>query len=341
MFNNKKYKAKDILFRYGFYLLFVLLFLFFSFATSGNFSRLINIRNIIVQAMPMAILCTGLTMVMIMGGIDISVGSVAFVSASTSVVLIYNGIMGIMPAFLIGLLAGTFVGLVNGIAITRLRVNPLITTLAMMFMMRGVGQYLINNSQLMIHDKAIHNFGAGMIGPIPSAIFWGAVILGGGQVLLSKTAFGRYIFAIGSNEKGASVSVINVKLIKLIAYIISALIAAIGGLMLFSRSGAVAPGLGLGAEFTAVTIVVLGGTSMAGGEGSIIPATLFGALMLTMVENGLVLLGANPYLYPVVRGGVMLLAMYADAVRTKQRAFQGRRIIADEEIVQKTESCAY
>jgi ribose transport system permease protein len=154
-----------------------------------------------------------------------------------------------------------------------------------------------------------------------------------GQIVLSKTTFGRHLFAVGSNEKGARVSGLNVRRIQFFAYVLCGFTAALGGLMWFSRSAAVDPALGLGAEFVAVTVVVLGGTSMAGGEGSIIPGTLFGALMLMMLADGLILVGANPYLYPVVQGCVMLIAMFADAQRVKRRAFQGRRIRATGAVI--------
>ncbi len=330
MTDKRKKNFSHLFLNYGFYIIFLLVFVVFSIANPEKFLNLKNVRNILIQAMPIVILSTGLTMAIIAGGLDISVGSIAFITASLSVVLIHNGIADILPAFGIGVLAGVCVGIINGFSITILRVNPLITTLALMFFFRGLGQYVINNSQIMIHNDRIYEFGAGMVGPLPSAIFWGGLIIIVGQFTLSKSAFGRYLFAIGSNEKGAQVSVINVNRIKFYTYVISGFTASIGGLMLFSRSGAVAPSLGLGAEFTAVTVVVLGGTSMAGGKGSIFPGTFFGALTLVMLENGLVISGASPYFYTVAQGLVMLLAMYADALRTRHGKFLGRRIRAVE-----------
>lgn len=321
-------KVKGILLNYGFYVIFTFVFLIFAVAVPSKFLALTNLRNIMIQSMPIAIIGVGLTFVIIMGGIDISVGSIAFIGASVAVELIDNDIMDIYPAFLIAIAIGIIVGSINGLIITRLRVNPLITTLAMMFVLRGLGQYVINNSEIMIHDDRIYSFGAGYFGPIPTAIFWGSIVMILGQVILSKTSFGRHLFAIGCNEKGASISGLNVKRIQFFAYVLCGFTSALGGLMWFSRSAAVHPGLGLGAEFVVVTIVVLGGTSMAGGEGSVIPGTLFGALMLMTLEDGLILMGANPYLYPVVRGCVMLLAVFADALRVRMRAFQGRRIRA-------------
>jgi ribose transport system permease protein len=331
-------KIKRILLNYGFYIIFALVFLTFTVTVPTKFLAFVNLRNVLIQSMPILIVGTGLTMVIIMGGIDISVGSTAFIGAAVAVELIDNDVMGIYPAFLIAAAIGIVVGCINGLVITRLRVNPLITTLAMMFVLRGLGQYVINNSEIMIHDDRIYSFGAGYFGPIPTAIFWGSLVMIIGQIILSKTAFGRHLFAVGSNEKGAKISGLNVDRVKFFAYVICGFTAALGGLMWFSRSAAVEPALGQGAEFIAVTVVVLGGTSMAGGEGGIIPGTFFGALMLMMLEDGMILLGANPYLYPVVRGGVMLLAMFADALRVRMRSFQGRRIRATEAILD-TEVC--
>ncbi|MCD4672646.1 MAG: ABC transporter permease [Anaerolineaceae bacterium] len=324
---------KNIFLNYGFYVIFAFIVFAFSAVVPSKFLALANLRNILIQAMPNIIIGTGLTMVIIMGGIDISVGSIAFIGASVAVELIDNDIMGIYPAFFIALVIGVVVGCINGLIITRLRVNPLITTLAMMFVLRGLGQYVINNSEIMIHDDRIYSLGAGYFGPIPTAIFWGGIVMIIGQIILSKTSFGRHLFAVGSNEKGAQISGLNVRRIKFFAYVICGFTAALGGLMWFSRSASVNPGLGQGAEFVVVTVVVLGGTSMAGGEGSIIPGSLFGALMLMTLEDGLILVGANPYLYPVVRGGVMLLAVFADSLRVKRRAFQGRRIRVTEVVV--------
>jgi len=326
-------KLKGNVLNYGFFIIFACVFVVFAVAAPSKFLAFPNLRNILIQAMPNVIIGTGLTMVMIMGGIDISIGSVAFIGAAVAVELIDNDIMGIYPAFLIAIVIGILLGAINGLIITRLRVNPLITTLAVMFVLRGLGQYVINNSEIMIHDDRIYSFGAGYIGPIPTAIFWGGLVLIAGQIILSKTAYGRHLFAVGSNEKGARISGMNVRRIQFFAYVFCGFTAALGGLMWFSRSAAVDPALGAGAEFVVVTVVVLGGTSMAGGEGSILPGTLFGALMLTMLENGLILIGANPYLYPVVRGCVMLLAVFADALRVRKRAFQGRRIRAMEAVV--------
>ncbi len=325
---------RRILLNYGFYIIFALVFLTFSLTVPAKFLAVVNLRNILIQSMPILIIGTGLTMVIIMGGIDVSVGSTAFIGTAVAVELIDNDIMDIYPAFLVAIVIGIIVGCINGLVITRLRVNPLITTLATMFVLRGLGQYVINNSEIMIHDDRIYSFGAGYVGPIPSAILWGSLVIIVGQIILSKTTFGRHLFAVGSNEKGARISGLNVNRIKFFAYVVCGFTASLGGLMWFSRSAAVEPALGQGAEFIAVTVVVLGGTSMAGGEGGIIPGTLFGALMLMMLENGMILLGANPYLYPVVRGGVMLLAMFADALRVRVRSFQGRRIRATEAVLE-------
>lgn len=328
---------RNIFLNYGFYAIFALVFAIFAVAEPTKFLAYNNLRNIVIQAMPIAVVGTGLAFVIIMGDIDISVGSAAFISVAVAVELIHNNILGILPAFGVALVIGISVGCVNGLLITRLRVNGLITTLAMMFVLRGLGQYLINNSEIMIQDERIYALGAGYLGPIPTAVLCGSLVMIMGQLTLRKTAFGRHLFAIGSNEKGALISGLNVQRTRLLAYVVCGFTAAIGGLLWFSRSAAVDPALGQGAEFVAVTVVVLGGTSLAGGEGSVIPGTLFGALILTMLEDGLIVMGADPYLFSVVRGGVMLVAMFADAVRIGARAFQGRRIRSTEVVVSQVQ----
>ncbi|MEA2026074.1 MAG: ABC transporter permease, partial [Chloroflexota bacterium] len=290
-----------------------------------------NLRNVAMQAMPMAIIGAGLTIVLITGGIDISVGAAAFVGVAVAVQLILNDVLPIPLALLVAIGIGTLVGSLNALAITRLGVNPLITTLAMMFVLRGIGQYIINNSSLMVHNDQIYDFGAGYVGPIPTAIIWGALVLIVGQIILAKTTFGRHAMAVGSNERGAIASGVNVRRTKFIAYTLCGTTAAIGGVMWFSRSATVDPATGLGAEFVAVTVVVLGGTSLAGGEGSIIPGTLFGALMLAMLENGLIVSGADPYWFSIARAAVMFVAVFADAIRIRRRAARGRRIRTTDE----------
>jgi ribose transport system permease protein len=298
---------------YGFYIVFVILVISY-FIISPRFLSLANISSILIQASPLLVLGTGLTIVILIGGIDLSVGSTASLAAAVGAVMInrgYNPVLAIMIMPLIGLV----VGVVNGLIITRVGLNPLLTTLAMLFVLRGMSLHVMNGGNVPVISRLLDFFGTGYLGPIPVAIMIFLVFTIFAQIVIKRTSFGRHILAIGTNEVAARQAGIAVRRTKFITYVICGFTAGFAGLIWASRFGSANPNIGTGMEFIGVTIVVIGGTSLAGGEGSIIPGTLFGALLLLIIENGLNLAHADIYFYPLVRGLVLFLAVLIDSIK--------------------------
>jgi ribose/xylose/arabinose/galactoside ABC-type transport system permease subunit len=262
----------------------------------------------------MMVIAAGLTLVIITGNLDISVGSVVFLSASLGILLVRD--FGLHP--IIGILAimivGAIIGAINGFIIVKLGINPLITTLGMMILLRGIALHVTRASEVYL-PESLRIIGQAKIGPIYYQTIAAVIILIIGQVILTKTSFGRQICAIGTDEKAAQSLGIKVNKIKFLVFVISALSASLGGILSITQMGAITSYLGKGMEFFAIAIVVIGGTSLFGGEGSLIPGTLFGALTLTMIENGMNLVGLSVFLYPFVRGLIIFLAMFADSFR--------------------------
>ncbi len=313
-------KFSRILLSYGFYVAFVLLIIVYTI-TGSRFLSLTNLLNILIQASPLLILCTGLTLTILMGGIDVSVGSTAGAAAGVGILLINRGIDPVI-AMIIMLLVGLSVGAFNGLIIVKVGLNPLITTLAMLFILKGVSYYFMGiGAQKYPNDRTLAFLANGYLGPIPVTILIFLIFIIIGQLVVSRTIFGRHIMAIGANEEAARLTGIVIGKTKFFAYLICGFTAGFAGLMWASRFGGTNPGLGAGMEFVAVSVVILGGTKLAGGEGSIIPGTLFGALMILMIENGLILSNANIYLFPVVRGGVLFLAILVDSIKAQSKTF--------------------
>jgi ribose/xylose/arabinose/galactoside ABC-type transport system permease subunit len=213
------------------------------------------------------------------------------------------------------LLLGAAMGAVNGLLIVGLRINPLIATMGMMFALRGFTLWLTNG--------AVQNVAPGLqrIGQLGSfkliLIVTAALILIAMHLLVTRTRFGRHVMAIGNNQEIAERLGVRTGRVRFLTYVFSGLMVSMGGLLQVIQLGSVHPRLGQGYEFTAIAASVVGGISLFGGEGSIIPGLVMGGLTLIIVENGLTHLGVSPYAYPFVRGGIIFVAMYADALKSR------------------------
>jgi ribose/xylose/arabinose/galactoside ABC-type transport system permease subunit len=285
--------------------------LYDEFGTGANF------RNIAIQASPLIIAAVGATFVIMTGGIDLSVGSMlflaaaiesgrAFVSAPTGVVFAAIAVTGLL------------MGLVNGVAIALTRVPALIVTLASMQIFRGAGGHITGqqNIDLPAHLRGI---GTGSLLGVPAPVLLAAVTALGGVLVFGRTVFGRYLQAIGSNRAAALNAGLPVRAVTIGAYALAGVLAALASLTQTARLGAVQPSIGDGYELTVITAVVLGGTSLFGGRGSI-TGTVLGALVLTTAQTGLVFSGASPYVFDIVRGGVLLVAVIAAGIRWRTLA---------------------
>jgi ribose/xylose/arabinose/galactoside ABC-type transport system permease subunit len=299
---------------YGFAMVFVLILVFFSFATP-NFATPSNILTVLANAAPWLVMATGLALVIMTGSIDISIGSILFLAVGTTNMLMLNRGLSVALGIPMILLLGAAMGAVNGLLIVGLRINPLIATMGMMFALRGFTLWLTNG--------AVQNVAPGLqrIGQLGSfkliLIVTAALILIAMHLLVTRTRFGRHVMAIGNNQEIAERLGVRTGRVRFLTYVFSGLMVSMGGLLQVIQLGSVHPRLGQGYEFTAIAASVVGGISLFGGEGSIIPGLVMGGLTLIIVENGLTHLGVSPYAYPFVRGGIIFVAMYADALKSR------------------------
>lgn len=294
------------------YVLFVVLLVAFGLM-SDRFLAVANFRNIIIQAAPIAILAIGMTFVLLIAHIDLSVGASMYLTASV-LALYFTGVpwpVG-LAAVAVG---GALIGLVNGLVVTRLGVASFIVTLAMLFILRGIAMWLSNTRMLMFPDAITDLNRTALLG-IPSAILAFLVVFALAWVVLHQTPFGRQVYAVGEDPEAARKAGLPVERITLACFVIAGLCAGIGGFVTISQIGAVGPKYGDQVEFAAIAASVLGGVSLFGGRGSV-AGTVFGAILIKTVQNGLNIINADPYIYPLVTAAIIFLAVAIDGLRTR------------------------
>jgi ribose/xylose/arabinose/galactoside ABC-type transport system permease subunit len=253
--------------------------------------------------------------VLVSGGIDISMGSTIFLS-SVIVTTLANGGLGLVPSFAVALGCGVVVGAINGFFVSVLNIVPLIVTLASLYIVRGVALSLTGVQSLFFTNPVGDTVAYARIGGvIPVVVLILAVTLFLVQVVMSRTLFGRQLFAIGHNRRGAQIMGIKVKGKIFLTYVISGALAGLAGLVSGAQVGAITPSFAEGQEFIIITSAILGGVSLFGGKGSAFPGAFLGVLIVMCIENGLVMAGANMYVYTIVRGIVIFLAVMIDCVR--------------------------
>lgn len=298
----------------------IALLVFFTVA-SPNFMTWSNISGILTSTAVIGILALGTTFVIISGGIDLSLGTgMTLASVATGAFLSFMGLplaIGIIG----GILAGALMGFINGFNIAVLKIPPFIATLAMMLIAQGLA--LVISGARPIYFSGVDGFNQLALGrslpfvQIPNGvlILFGMAVIA--ALLLSRTVLGRYTFAIGSNEEATSLSGINVRRWKLRIYTLSGAFTGMAGVVLASRLNSAQPAMGLGYELEAIAAVVIGGTSLAGGKGSIV-GTLIGAMIMSVLTNGLRIMSIPQEWQTVVVGIVILVAVYADNLRRRK-----------------------
>jgi ribose transport system permease protein len=312
-FNVKEmFKYPEMLTLIGFFVLCT----FFSFA-SGEFLSTENISNIIRQVSINGILAVGMTFVILTGGIDLSVGSVMAFTGTIMVGLMINNGMPAIAAVIIGIILGALLGYINGLFISRARIPAIIVTLAMMEAARGLALLYTGGYPLSGLPASYAFIGRGyLFGVIPMPAVIMILVFIVAYIILNHLPIGRYIYAIGGNEEAVRLSGVKVKRIKSFVYLISGITAAISGLIMTSRLASGQPMAGEGYELDAIAAVVLGGTSIAGGRGHIF-GTILGALLLGVLSNGLNLMGVSPYVQRVLKGAIIVGAIYYSSFRLK------------------------
>lgn len=309
--------CKELLLKYKMFLILLVMIVCMSFA-SDVFLSSRNIINIVRQISINAIIATGMTFVIITGGIDLSVGSILAVSGVIAAYFIKNTAMPIYIVVVASLLTGVTCGLINGLIISQLRVPPFISTLALMTACRGLAYRISDGRPIVDLGENFLKIGRGEFLYIPNPIWFMIIVLIAGYIVLQKTKFGRYIFYIGNNEEAARVSGINVKLVKASAYAIAGICSGFAGLIICSRINSGQPQAGLGYELDAIAAVVIGGTSLSGGVGSI-GGTLIGAFIIGIINNSMNLLNVSPFNQMIVMGLVILGAVVLDMQASKKK----------------------
>ncbi len=282
-----------------------------------------NIMNVLRSASLTAVTAMGMSFILLIGEIDLSVGSTqGFVGVI--VVMLANMTQNFFVALVLALLVGAAIGFANSLLVTKCKINSLIATLGTMAILRGVAYVSTDGVSLQVNLENYSEFGAGYWGPFPIPLVIAVVIFVILFFVLNKTAFGRYIYSVGGNESASVLSGIDVNKIKILVYMLSGVLTALSAVMLSSRLNSGQPNAGIGFEFEVIAAVVLGGVSMDGGKGSLLGA-IVGVLILSVLKNILVLMNVSSFYQEVARGIVILIAVYLDG-RSK-RAMQKKLLL--------------
>ena len=309
----------------GLLLALILLCVVLSFLSPVFFTAL-NIKNVLRDAALVAIAGIGMVMVILLGEIDLSVGSVQAVAGIVAVAAL-NSFSSVSFALAATLFAGACIGLINGLLITRAQINSLIATLGMMAILRGGAMV---STQAVSIQGAVDSFieiGTGHLGPLPIPVLIAFLLLVLFFYVLHYTTFGRYVYAVGGNPQAARLSGLPVDRIRVAVFVIAGLLAALSAFILASRLNSGQPNAGLGFELQVIAAVILGGISLTGGVGTLAGA-LIGILILTVLSNGLVLLNVSSFYHDIARGIVIILAVYLDTRRKQslvRRMLSGMR----------------
>lgn len=298
----------------------VLLCVVLGFLTD-KFFTVANGLNVLRQVAVNICIATGMTLIVLTAGIDLSVGSVLALCGAVAAGLLHNGIriplfdlyigFTLFGAILAALLIGAVLGATNGFMVTKFHVPPFVATLSMLTIARGLTMLYTAGHPISNLGDTFAYVGAGFLFTIPVPVWIAFAVVGLAVFLTQKTKLGRYIYAIGGNETAARLSGIRINKVKLTVYIIGGILAALGGVIVTSRLDSAQPNAGISYELDAIAAVVIGGTSLNGGKGKVW-GTVIGAVIIGVLNNGLVLLNVSPFWQQVVKGCVILLAVIID-----------------------------
>ncbi|GKX29879.1 ribose ABC transporter permease [Vallitalea longa] len=302
-----------VLKKFGIFVVLVVLIIFFS-VTSKAFLNPSNLFNVARQVSMLGIAAVGMAFVLLLGGIDLSIGSQITLVNIVTAWLMVNAHMNPILASLISIVMSVLIGFFNGWIIANIKMPPLIVTMATMTIIEGVAYIICKGIPIFGFPKYFTKLGQGYVGPIPIPVIVMIIILAIGSYILNKTYFGRYFYAVGGNEEASKLSGINVKRVKYLVYSLSGLFAGIAGIVMLSRTNSGQVLAGKGFEFDVLTAVVLGGVSVNGGSGKIYNV-IAGVLIIGVLSNGLVLLDVSQYVQMVTKGIVLLLAVGFDCMQ--------------------------
>lgn len=281
-----------------------------------TFLTLSNITNVFTQVSVNAIIAVGMTFVILTGGIDLSVGSTLAISGALAASII-KSTGNIYLALIASSAVGIGIGLINGLLISKGKIQAFIATLATMTIFRGVTLVYTNGTPISKLPDSFVMLGNAKVGFLPVPVLITIIVAAIAIYVLSQTKLGRYIYALGGNEDSARLSGINTTKIKTLVYVVSGFASSVAGVIIASRIGSASPNAGVGFELDAIAAVVIGGTSLAGGEGRI-SGTLIGALIIGVLNNGLNLMNVSPFYQSIVKGLVILVAVLLDKKSRKK-----------------------
>lgn len=311
-------KYMDAFRRYGIYAVLALLILFFTI-TSETFLVPSNLFNVARQVSMLGIAAVGMAFVLLLGGIDLSIGSQITLVNIIAAWFMVNGGLNPIIAVLIAIAVSTGIGFFNGWIIANIKMPPIIVTLSMMIIIEGVAYVISKGLPIFGFPKSFAILGQGYIGPVPIPVIVMIIILAIGAFILNRTYFGRYFYAVGGNEEAANLSGINVKRVKYLVYTLSGLFSGIAGIVLLSRTNSGQVLSGKGFEFDVLTACVLGGVSVTGGYGKI-SNVVAGVLILGVLGNGLVLLNISQYSQMIIKGSVLMIAVAFDSMQKNRKS---------------------
>lgn len=298
--------------------------LVFSLLAPG-FASLANLENILVQSSSTAILAAGMTFVLLVAGVDLSVGSLMFLTAAIAGKMALAGMPPVV-VLLTMLLVGGGTGLTHGWIMTRTGMSAFIITLGTLSIGRGAGIWITKTRAMNLPEEYLI-LGSSRLAGVPAPLLVCGLVLFAAHLTLSHTGFGRRLYAIGHDSAKATKAGLDTRRLIVTAYVVCSVCAVLGGILSLSQIGAVSPGFGLNREFGAIAAAVLGGTSLFGGRGTVLPGSLLGAVLIQSVEIGLVAINADPYLYPLVTSGVIFIAVLLDTTRQRLHERFDRRSI--------------
>ena len=291
---------------YGIILILFLLIAVFSIASS-NFLSFSTVTTILRQVSIIGIISVGAAYVILTAGIDLSVGSIACISSLTCALMLKSG-WPIPAAIAVTLLLATVYGLFSGALVAFFKMSPLIATLGVMTSLRGAGYLITGGLPVYGFGKGLSAFGRGYFLGIPDPVILMVIVFALGIFILSYTPIGRHVYGVGGNEEAARLSGVNISRVKIFCYAFCAFLSGIAGLVLLARTNSGQPAAGVGYEMDAITAVVLGGISLAGGQGKL-PLVIVGVLIMGVLSTGMLMCNINDYVQQVVKGLVLIAAV--------------------------------
>ena len=319
---------KDIFARFQSLLALVLMVALLAWRTHGDSLTVSNSMTVLLQISINLCLSIGMTMIILSGGIDLSVGSVLAFSGAVAAGLLKNGLavsqfnllieFTVFGAIVAGLVVGMILGWFNGFVITRFKLPPFVATLGTLSIARGLTMLWTGGFPITGLGDTFGFMGTGHLVGVPMPVWISAALVALFLLVTRRTRFGRYLYAVGGNERAATLSGLNVKRVKVLVYTLGGGLAGVAGLLMTARLDSATPNAGISYELDSIAAVVIGGTSLAGGRGSIL-GTVLGCLIIGVLNNGLVLLEVSPFWQQVIKGLVILVAVAIDMASRKER----------------------